>query len=510
MKRKINVILVIILLTAILAAGVSADDSESKYYDYAVKLNMLGLFKGTDIGFELEREPTRLEGAVMFVRLLGAEEEALEMDYFHPFSDVPQWGSPYVGYLYENELTNGISEDEFGSYMPIRAMSYMTFALRALGYTDEGSSKDFEWKWALEFAYLTGTIDSDLYLELKNLMFLRGHVAWSSLEILTAETKFTDRTLIDKLIFNGAVKREAAEAVGLVLPIELPDTQILIGHTFDYVLGELGTWDRNQFSRYGFDWFIYDSDYQNYIQIGVEKNLVTGVLGASIGFTYEKNISVGMSRSDLESAYTESALTELRKQLPGENTVMIYPLDNEDNKDKSTYLTSGGDYITYYFDSYENDKIIAILVVDEMVEERTIDSFPLEADDLFYKSLEIQVFCLTNAFRVQKGLNPVIWDQDTQRAASLHSQDMIENEYFAHTSFDGSNLGDRLGAQNISFVSAGENIAAGYRDPVHMINAWLNSTTGHRDTLLGNFDYLGVGIWIDNENRMFSTQDYWR
>ncbi|MCK5758185.1 MAG: hypothetical protein KAH14_03755, partial [Clostridiales bacterium] len=367
--------------------------------------------------------------------------------------------------------------------------------------------KDFEWQGALEFAYTTGIIDSKLYLELKNRTFLRGHVAWTSFEILTAETKSISTTLIDKLIFNGAVKRDTAEAIGLVPPVELSETQILVGHTFDYALNELGVWDRNQFSRYGFDWFIYDSDYQNYIQIGVEDDIVTGVLAASSGYTYEKNISVGMSRSDLEAAYTESPLTELRKPLPGENTVMIYTMDNNY---KSTYRTTGGDYITYYFDSYESDKITAILVIDEMVEERTIDAFPVGADDRFFKSLEIQVLCLTNAFRIQKGLEPVIWDQDTEKAASLHSRDMADNDYFSHTSQDGSGLGDRLENQNISFVYASENIASGYRDPVHMVNAWLNSTTGHRETLLGNFDYLGVGVWIDVENYMYGTQDYWR
>lgn len=507
MKRNVNIIIIIVLLFYLMAVNVSAEDYDSEYYEYAVKLKMVDLFKGTDIGFELEREPTRLEGAVMFVRLLGAEEEALEMNYYHPFKDVPQWGSPYVGYLYKNELTNGISAGEFGSYMSIKAISYMTFALRALGYSDEGINKDFEWAGALEFAYNTGIIDSKLYLELKNRIFLRGHVAWSSFEILKAETKSVDTTLIDKLIFDGVVNRDMAEAIGLVPSVEISETQILIGHTLDYALSELGVWDRNQFSRYGFDWFIYDSNYQNYIQIGVENNIVTGVLGASNGYTYEKSISVGMSRSALEVAYAESPLTELRKPLPGENTIMVYTLDNNH---KSTYRTSGGDYITYYFDSYENDRITAILVIDEMVEERTIDAFPIGADDLFFKSLEIQVFCITNAFRVQKELSPVVWDQETERAASLHSRDMAENNYFDHTSLDGSGLGDRLEDQNINFVSAGENIAAGYRDPVHMINAWLNSTTGHREMLLGNFDYLGVGVWINNENYMYGTQDYWR
>ncbi|MCK5758008.1 MAG: hypothetical protein KAH14_02865, partial [Clostridiales bacterium] len=70
--------------------------------------------------------------------------------------------------------------------MSIKAISYMTFALRALGYSDDGIYKDFEWQGALEFAYNTGAIGSELYLDLKNMTFLRGNVAWTSFEILTA------------------------------------------------------------------------------------------------------------------------------------------------------------------------------------------------------------------------------------------------------------------------------------------------------------------------------------
>lgn len=507
MNKIGRLIIITIILSSLLISPVQAEEVQTEYYDYAVKLSMLGLFRGTGTGYELGREPTRLEGAVMFVRLLGAEQEALAMGYSHPFSDVPQWGSPYVGYLFENELTNGISETEFGSYLPIKAISYMTFALRALGYSDNGDNVDFTWDRALEFSLAYSVFDLNLYSELSSEVFLRDHVARVSFEILKAKSKFSEETLIEKLVQAGAVERTPAENMGLLDGFTFSNTDAYIGHSVTHIMDVFGYSDRTQFSRYGFDWYIYDSDYNKYLQIGIGEDTVKAVLGASYGYSYERGVTVGMLRSELEEAYIEGPLAEYRKKLPNENTIVVFPLDHEH---RSTYRTILGDYITYYFDSYDNERIVAILVVDNVVEEETIEGFPTDADDLFYKALEIQVFGLTNALRVQKRLAPLQWDQDIEAVASGHSKDMSDRDYFSHITPEGAGVGDRLTAGGVSYISAGENIAYGYRDPIHMVNDWLNSTTGHREILLGNFENLGVGVWINDDNRMFGTQNFTR
>ena len=56
----------------------------------------LGLFRGTEKGFELEQPMTRAEAAVMLTRFLGAEQTALEGAWTHPFTDVPEWAAPYL------------------------------------------------------------------------------------------------------------------------------------------------------------------------------------------------------------------------------------------------------------------------------------------------------------------------------------------------------------------------------------------------------------------------------
>ncbi|MDX1357602.1 MAG: CAP-associated domain-containing protein [Clostridia bacterium] len=506
MKKIICIILAIILILFYIPSAVVAEGLFPEHYDYAVYLNMLDLFRGTDIGFELEREPNRLEGAVMFVRLLGAEEEALQQNYPHPFSDVPGWGNPYVGYLYEYGLTKGVSEVEFGSYMPIKAISYLTFALRALGYSDDEPDADFQWNDAVLFAYQNGILSYSAFRELVTEVFLRGHVAYVSFEILGATRKDSGSRLIDKLVAEEAVDEASAAVIGFFPKDGYEAPGLSIGSSLSDTLVELGVPTAILDSRYGFKWLVF-IDGSSYLQIGIEDKKVVGILAASRGFFYEHDISIGMTRSELEAAYESEPLDELRKPVPGTYTTYVYSLDNENT---STYLTSANDFITYYFDSYENDVITAFLIIDEDVEIRTLHFFPENLSEAFFNSLGIQVFWINNSFRMQKGLKGLDWSEAAKTAAMFHSMDMAYREYFSHETPEGASLGDRLFTQGIRYVSAGENIAYGYADSVHMVNDWLNSQTGHRETMLGNFNYIGVGVWIDGNGRMYCTQDYWR
>jgi hypothetical protein len=135
-----------ILITLFIITTVSANTLN--YNEEADFLNKLGIFKGSNLGYELERAPKRVEGAVMIVRIMGKENEVLDNTYTHPFIDVPEWADNYIGYLYENKLTTGMSENEFGSNYYLNGNQYSTFMLRCLGYND--SEGDFQWDKALE------------------------------------------------------------------------------------------------------------------------------------------------------------------------------------------------------------------------------------------------------------------------------------------------------------------------------------------------------------------------
>ncbi|MCX7614675.1 MAG: S-layer homology domain-containing protein [Clostridiales bacterium] len=182
-------------------------------YYKALKLYDLGLMKGTGSGFELDKKLTRAEAAVMLVRLLGAEQQALSKNYDHPFQDVPSWADHYIGYLYQKNLTKGISKTIYGSNQSTTLNDYLTFSLRALGYID---GKDFEWSQAETFATQNKMIDANLLSSVEKRQIDRGSAAQISFSTLLDHIKGNTQTrLCDQLLKQGMITEHAAKAVGI-------------------------------------------------------------------------------------------------------------------------------------------------------------------------------------------------------------------------------------------------------------------------------------------------------
>jgi len=191
--RKTSIFLVLVLLLSMFPVVVSA---VTDYTPQAEALRELGLFLGTNSGFELDRAATRTEAAVMTVRLLGKETEAQKENFPHPFTDVPAWANFYIGYLYHYKITLGISETQFGSSRTATSAQYATFVLRSLGYDD--SAGDFAWDKSLEKMVSLGIITSAQAQTFASKP-LRGHIAAISHLSLFANLKDTGTTLLEKL-----------------------------------------------------------------------------------------------------------------------------------------------------------------------------------------------------------------------------------------------------------------------------------------------------------------------
>ena len=152
MRKKLISLLLVLIFCVSIATTVFAASSEAKLA--ADKLYDMGLFKGVGYNadgspnYDLDRGLTRAEAVTLLVRLLGREKTATVGSYTTPFKDVPDWAKPYVGYAYENKLTNGVSATSFGSEDLVSATQFLTFVLRALGYD---SNSDFKWDsaWTL-------------------------------------------------------------------------------------------------------------------------------------------------------------------------------------------------------------------------------------------------------------------------------------------------------------------------------------------------------------------------
>ncbi len=207
-KRVIAILLVVLLFVSFLGITTSASRDFSVETELAYCLKSLGLFKGvSENDFALDRSLTRVEAVVMLIRLLGKEQETLNSHYSHPFTDVPKWANDYIGYAYTTGLTNGISDHEFGTSDASAAM-YLTFVLRALGYSDN-NQLDFSWANPFPLARDVGILP-----EIVNTTdFLRADAVTISYTSLAAKMKNSSEELSGKLISAGVFTKEQFDQI---------------------------------------------------------------------------------------------------------------------------------------------------------------------------------------------------------------------------------------------------------------------------------------------------------
>ncbi len=106
---------------------------------------------------------------------------------------------------------------------------------------------------------------------------------------------------------------------------------------------------------------------------------------------------------------------------------------------------------------------------------------------------EQQVVNLTNQEREKAGLAPLEVDSELSKVAQAKSEDMRDNNYFAHNSPTYGSPFDMMNQFGVEYQTAGENIAKGQQTPEEVVNAWMNSE-GHRKNIMnGSFTHIGVG-----------------
>lgn len=195
MKRILSLILSLALAFSLMPSAFAASNEAVQA---AEALHSLGLFNGTGTDangnpiYDLDRAPTRQEAITMLVRLLGKEDAAKQGTWKPPFTDVDSWAAPYVGYAYSNGLTSGTSATTFSGNNTVTTSQYLSFVLRALGYT---SGTDFQWDKAWELSDKIGLTKGNYNATTKS--FTRGDVAIISKQALSVKMKDGKKSLSD-------------------------------------------------------------------------------------------------------------------------------------------------------------------------------------------------------------------------------------------------------------------------------------------------------------------------
>jgi len=124
-----------------------------------------------------------------------------------------------------------------------------------------------------------------------------------------------------------------------------------------------------------------------------------------------------------------------------------------------------------------------------------------------------------NAARAAYGLPPLALSSALSAVANEHSWDMLNNNYFSHTSLDGRTREDRLRNAGISFGYSGENICYSNtpaRSPTDVLN-WCHAQfmaepypgySNHIGNILGtHYTRIGIGIAVSG-SAVYVTWDF--
>lgn len=98
------------------------------------------------------------------------------------------------------------------------------------------------------------------------------------------------------------------------------------------------------------------------------------------------------------------------------------------------------------------------------------------------------------------------WNDTLFTAATAHSQDMAQRNYFSHTSPDGKTAGDRAQTAGYRFTVLGENIAAGQRSVAAVMQGWLASEGHCRNIMNAAFTQVAVAC-VTASRQQYPT--YW-
>lgn len=180
----------------------------------AQKVELLGVLLGEGNGVDsayLSKATTRVQGAVLLLRLLDKEDEAKAYAGTDNFVDVVgnEWYAPIAAYLKANPSLGFVGyNNKFEATRLMTGNELYKVLLTVLGYKQ---GVDFEWSEVADFAASKGLVA----LENPNDPIANVDVADAILEALQAE--MTDGVvLIDYLIAEGIVSAADANAAGLI------------------------------------------------------------------------------------------------------------------------------------------------------------------------------------------------------------------------------------------------------------------------------------------------------
>jgi uncharacterized protein, YkwD family len=118
---------------------------------------------------------------------------------------------------------------------------------------------------------------------------------------------------------------------------------------------------------------------------------------------------------------------------------------------------------------------------------------------------EASMLSMVNAARTNAGVKPLAQNMELTKLARLKSKDIVDKNYFSHTSPTYGSPFDMMRKYGVSYLTAGENLAKNQSTQA-AFQALMNSE-GHRKNILSpDFTEIGIGIISGGDGTNVYTQ----
>ncbi|HSI67808.1 MAG TPA: CAP-associated domain-containing protein [Planococcus sp. (in: firmicutes)] len=284
--------------------------------------------------------------------------------------------------------------------------------------------------------------------------------------------------------------------------VERPDegVSVYISGSSEKWLSEFGMPDRIEPSAYGYEWWVYNQSYSNYVMAGVKNGSVVQVYTAGKAIDaapYE----IGQTLEDIH----RFTIVENEVTVNFDDNIYTFSLTAEDSNTR-LLVDFEEIYVQLYIDRVDGtleavrfmnaETLIRHQPYDMMFAGELLPSEPPSShlQESIDEANAKQIIDLTNIYRLFHQRKPLSHNLPVSKVAKEHAENLARRNYSPGAS-ELKDLNTRLTEANIDFEVAAENTATQYLDAAEAVHGWINSPD-HRETMLNrDFNQIGVGVY---------------
>jgi hypothetical protein len=380
--------LAIILALALVFSSFTVAFAEEVLPADAAAVTGLGMLVGAGNGVTLDYlkvAPTRIQAAIMVLRLKGLEDDAKAFTGVDNFADAntAAWATPIMAYLKANPTLGfaGTGGANFEPNTVIDAKSYYKVMLETLGYKQNTTSVigDFTFEGVFEFAATKG-----LSKIASVTSFTVNDLATATIEALKANIKGSEKTLAASLVDAKVITEAAAVAAGVynltpvVLAVESVTTNNLkqLSVKFNKEIKAAG--DEDNYSVDSDDAVVVIDDESDYTLLADKKTVVITLTHEAdqqeeIDLAIEGIVAVDGSK--LADTIVEDVMlfdntipTALSAKVIGNDTIKVTFSEPIEVADQDSFKIDGGDIIVKEINPVNNNTELNVVLYSELEE----------------------------------------------------------------------------------------------------------------------------------------------